>query len=346
MTELTSCQIIKGQSYKIIASTASISYLYSQLNNTSNVHFLPSFYFYFKDIEPEKEYEFGIDTPFDQKNNNSFEFNFTEDGSLFIQIDFNQSNLLKLIIISYDDSVSESTLIYPPGRSTVIPFKKGYPIKIRLTYKSPSNEKGIIWMFPSIKEIKVDLKKKYEWKYDYKESCKHNIISYLTYSIDNAEEDLFFDFNYTDNLHIYGNYTAPNPLKIFYKNEYITNISYFNITKGESYKIIASTASIFYWNLKTLEPSYIYFLPAFSFNFIEDIPIIEKKEKEEEKEEEVKPVKKFPIILVIVGIIVIAILILGILLCLLCRKKKNLYNSKDKFLEFEPNNKENVESFT
>ena len=112
--------------------------------------------------------EFGKEIPFDMNNNNEFEFIFEKDGNLFIQINFPKSDLLTLNIQSYDASVSESSLISPPGKATLIPFKKGYSIKIKLSYKSSSNEKGTIWMNPSTSEIKVDLNKKYEWKYDYK----------------------------------------------------------------------------------------------------------------------------------------------------------------------------------
>ena len=67
-------------------------------------------------------------------------------------------------------------IIYSPGLLHVIPFKKNQQIIIRLKYKSTSNEKGIIWMHPSTKEIKVDLNQEYEFKYDFKGNYNHNKI--------------------------------------------------------------------------------------------------------------------------------------------------------------------------
>ena len=238
--------------------------------------------------------EFGKEIPFDIDNNNSFEFTFTEDGDLFIQVDFPKYNLLTLNAQSIENSFSK-TEISNPGKSAVIPFKKGKLVKIKLSYKTPSNAKGIIWMNPSISEIKVDLNQKYEWKYDYKMVRTDNITYSLTYSIDNAEKDAILEFKYNDKLKISGNYMAPNPLKIFHKNNYINQITTYEIKKGESYKIIVS---ISYWDLQISPPTYIHFLPSFSFNFIEKESEKEGKEpekqilKEEIKEQEKKEEKK------------------------------------------------------
>ena len=54
-----------------------------------------------------------------------------------------------------------------PGLGIVGAFSKGNSNKIILEYKSDSNAKGIIWMNPSINEIKVDLKQAYQWKYGF-----------------------------------------------------------------------------------------------------------------------------------------------------------------------------------
>ena len=128
----------------------------SNLAIPSYIHFLPAFYFIIKN-KPKKVYEFGKDIPFDQNNNNSFEFKFPEDGSLFIQVEFRKRSILTLLVESFNESVSESSNINPPGKTTVIPFKKGIFVIIRLYYKSSSNEKGTIWMFPSTSEIKLFL---------------------------------------------------------------------------------------------------------------------------------------------------------------------------------------------
>ena len=251
-------KIEKGKSYKI---KASIPYWY--LKKNSYIHFLPSFSFHFIEKEPEKVqlFEFGKHIPFDMNNNNEFEFIFEQDGNLFLQVDFPKSDLLTLNIQSYDTlelatSISESSLISPPGKATSIPFKKGYSIKIKLSYKSSSNEKGTIWMNPSTSEIKIDLNKKYEWKYDYKEYRVHNVNFPLIYSIDNAEKAVILVFKFNENLHIYGDYIALNPVTIYNENFNMPNITNFKIEKVESYKIRASMP---YWYLNNLKYTFFTF---------------------------------------------------------------------------------------
>ena len=171
-------------------------------------------------------YDFGKEITFDMNNNNTFEFTFDQDGSLFIQVDFPQNNVLKIHIVSpglqFYFRVSELySPIIPPGYTNVIPFLKGATIKIELIYKSFSNEKGVIWINPSINEIKIDLRKKYEWKHDYKEILYFIRHLSLTYSIDKAKRNAVLEFNYNNNLRIYDNDTivAGNPLKIIHGSD-------------------------------------------------------------------------------------------------------------------------------
>ena len=122
-------------------------------------------------------------------------------------------------------------------------------------------------MNPSIKEIKVDLKKEYKWKNDYHKNKEDKIISDLTFSIDKAEYNALLEFNYNKKLKIDEKYlVAPNPLKILYNNNYITGITNYKIRKGESYKIIVSVS---YKESKKVSNLYTHFLPSFSFQFIE-----------------------------------------------------------------------------
>ena len=44
-------------------------------------------------------------------------------------------------------------IINPPGLLHLIPFKRNEEILIKLLCSSPSDEKGIIWMYPSTNEI-------------------------------------------------------------------------------------------------------------------------------------------------------------------------------------------------
>ena len=80
-------------------------------------------------------------------------------------------------------------------------------------------------MYPSTKEIKVDLNQTYEFKYDFKEYFNHNNIYRLVYSIDKAERDVILQFKYNIFI-VYKNLIAINPL-----------IANNEIKKGESYKI-------------------------------------------------------------------------------------------------------------
>ena len=45
----------------------------------------------------------------------------------------------------------------------MFPFEKGITYKIELRYRKDSNEKGIILMYPSTKEIKVYVYQTYEF---------------------------------------------------------------------------------------------------------------------------------------------------------------------------------------
>ena len=241
-------KIRKGESYKIYITTQHVfdSYRY--------VHYLPSFSIQF--IEPKGiKPEFGKEISFDIDNNNKFESNFSEDGSLFIRVDFNISNLLDIIISSSIDNYS--TTIQPPGLQTVIPFKKEKNIEIYLKYKSASNEKGKIWMYLSTQEIKVNLNQTYEFKYDFKRTCGHQIASNLIYSIDNAEYNALLQFKYNNKLIIDKNMNAGNPMKILDGKEYKTNITSYIINKGNSYKIYINTK---FFDLKNIFIIYHIFL--------------------------------------------------------------------------------------
>ena len=109
-------------------------------------------------------------------------------------------------------------------------------------------------MNPSINELKVNLKQKYVWKYDYNETRKHNIISKLIYEFTNdEEEDLLLEFNYTENFRVkdglYGYYTYPNPLQIFHKdNPMVPENNTLVIKRGETYKIITFPDTISLWH--------------------------------------------------------------------------------------------------
>ena len=236
------------------------------------------------------EIEFGKEMTFD-KNNNELELTFPSDGILLIAVKFSTSNIINLKMtfpgIDFNKMLDSSEF------ATIIPFYKDRSNKITLEYKINSEEKGKIWLHPSINEIKVDLNQTYEWKYDIKSFFHLSKKYQLTYSIDNAEKDAIFEFKYNDKFEVDNNFLSPNPLKICNGEICKNDLNTYEIKKGESYKI--------YININFVEKNAvlkfllnIYYLPNYSFHFIykeeekkeENIIGKEKDEKEKEVERE------------------------------------------------------------
>jgi len=152
--------------------------------------------------------EFDKEISFD-RNNNVFEFTTQGDGALFVSITFPVSNLLRGNFTGCGFSTYYS--VNKLGNGDIFPFESGKTCKLELLYKDQtSNEKGTIWMHPSTDEIKVDLNETYEWKYDVTEFVFQNYQ--IVYSIDNAERDVTFIFNFKDTI---SGKTVKNPFKAF-----------------------------------------------------------------------------------------------------------------------------------
>ena len=188
--------------------------------------------------------EFGKEITFSRNNNNLFEFTFNQYGLLFVQIDFPKNNLLELKAESKVQSKYFEQLIQvtKPGISAVIPFDPNKPVKIILSYINPSDEKGIIWMNPSTVEIKVDLNKKYEWKYDFSGDINCSPHYKLIYSIDKAEKDMILQFKYNENIYIpsynYGGIHVNNPLKICPGGDFAQSVGLIKFVKENLIKFI------------------------------------------------------------------------------------------------------------
>lgn len=200
--------------------------------------------------------EFGKEIPFD-KNNNEFEFTSEENGAVFIYIIFGASNILKLNLKNNDGTESLYSSVNNPGVSIIRSISNGYTYTINLEYSNPnSEEKGIIWLNPSSNEIKVDLNKIYEWKFD----CASiiGIESSLVYTIDNAEKSATFVFKY-NNMKLEDGSTAQNPFEVCHGEECKEDITTYDFEKGESYKIYAKVYK------KKINVIDTYILPSFSF---------------------------------------------------------------------------------
>ena len=282
--------------------------------------------------------EFGEDIPFDIRNK-EFELTFQEAGALFISISFDTPNLLDLIV--FFRRINFRIPVQPPGLGMVIPFESGATNTIVLQYGNLSNKKGIIWMNPSSKEINVNLNQTYEWKYDFKYTYSETVFFpyELKYSIENTEKDAILEFKYNNNFKVKEDLLAPNPLKICQKEQCKTNITTYDIKKGESYKIYIKTNII-----ETGTFQYLFCLPSFSFHFIyeeeEEKEVEEDEEEKEEKEKEKERKKekaktresKYLSTTVIASFIIIGIiLIIGIGLCCFLFGRKNAKKNMERY---------------
>ena len=267
--------------------------------------------------------DFPKEVSFD-KNNNEFELTFSESGVLFISISFETENTVNLILIFNIDKIGAHTkIVETPGMGCLVPFKKGYTNTIILNYMTSSNAKGKIWMNPSTNEIKVKFDQIYEFKYDFYWYLNFKIKEFekarLTYSIDKAEKNVILQFKYNQQqITSFGRF-APNPIEICYREQCKTNITIYEIKKGESYKV--------YINLYTdVGENYAFYsLPFYSFNFIdfeeeinEEIKekVEEKKEIKAKQNEKNYELDKYIVIIFILGILLsVAIVISIILIC-------------------------------
>ena len=290
------------------------------------------------------EIEFGKEISFD-KDNNEYEFVFQENGVLFVLVTFGTNDILHLKI-SFYNLYNNDISVSPPGKGWIIPFKKDITTKIKLEYTSPSNEKGTIWIFPSTKEIKVNLNQIYEWKYDFSTNWNNRNYEYdaarLIYSIDKAEKDALLEFKYNDKLVACDGKLIPNPIKINHGETSENNIINYEIKKGESYKIYINLYSVICVPNKLTGFAFTYYyLPSFEFHFIYDEEQIEEEEKKEQEKEKIKQNEKvsesknYTLIFIILGILLILGIIISILL--ICRKNKKGNISNENF-GFELNN--------
>ena len=116
-----------------------------------------------------------------------------------------------------------------------------------------AEEKGKFWLNPSWNEIKVDLSKMYQWKFDYKKMF--GLESNLIYSIENADKNVTLKFNYNKKFQT----DLPNPFKVCRGEDCLSNIETYDIEPGESYKIYVKVAK-----RKEKTMTY-YYLPSFKF---------------------------------------------------------------------------------
>ena len=263
------------------------------------------------------------------KNIDGIRLNFPEDGAILVYVKMNYSDL---VIV---DTLRKSKLIQKPGVGLLDTFESGRNNYVRLTYRDSSNEKGIVWILPSTYEIKVNLNETYQWEYDIKQSCldSKKLPYKFTYSIDNAEKDVILQFKYNDKFQIDNGLVASNPLSICHGEQCQNDTTTYEIKKGESYKL--------YINVKNFKSDYWYFyLPSFSFNFI-NLVNDSSKDPIGYSKEPVSYLNKKNIIFIIVAILLVVLI--GVTISKLCGKKEkekikeniNQFFKKTETIKFE-----------
>lgn len=196
-------------------------------------------------IEYAKEIQFDME-------NNQFEFTAEEDGGIFVYVVFGKSDIVELVFPMEGGDITQD--VNEPGISQILGISKGVTYKICLNYTQVSEEKGFIWINPSYNEIKVDLTKKYEWKFDYMDYFGAD--SKIVYTIDNADKKVTFKFQYNEKVQ---DKTIKNPFEVCHGTDCKTDIKTYDFEKGESYKINAKVQKIGESNID------YYVLPSFSF---------------------------------------------------------------------------------
>ena len=116
-------------------------------------------------VSKDLDIEFGQEVPFD-KNNHIFQFEPGNSDYIFFYVIYESSDKLHFKM-SNGEGYSFTTDIESPGNKFITSLSKGYKYTIELGYSyANSDAKGLIWVNPSNNEIKVNLTKKYEWKFD------------------------------------------------------------------------------------------------------------------------------------------------------------------------------------
>ena len=199
--------------------------------------------------------EYGKEVSFD-KNNNIFQFDSGRSDAVFIHIVYGSSDSLNFIMTNSKDSIQ--TIITSPGRGLIFSVDKDATYTIRLEYSNPnSNANGTIWVNPMYNEIKVNLTKKYEWKFDYEDT--DGKAANLIYSIDNCEKNVTFEFKYNSKMKLRDGSFAKNPFWVFHGASGEGSVTTYNFKEGESYKIEARVIK------NSFDSDQYYILPSFSF---------------------------------------------------------------------------------
>ena len=139
-----------------------------------------------KGIEFYKEYTFD-------KDNKEFKFTLEQTGLVFFYVFFDGSSKVDLKILN-GDQIGLTSSIEKPGKAFIVTLSQGASYTLSLTCTN-EGESGTFLFNPTWNEIKVDLNKIYQLKLDIKEEWPGEGAK-LIYSIDNADKDVTFKFEY------------------------------------------------------------------------------------------------------------------------------------------------------
>ena len=169
-----------------------------------------------------KVIEFGKETPYDSSNS-EFTFSYTGNGAIFVYASGSTVNSLELKISS--TNTDRKTSINKPGEGLIISPNSGNNFKLKFLGVN-SNDKGTIWVNPSTNVLPVDLNKKYEGKFPIVEDQYGiNAVYKLTYTINNAEKDATFKFNYNNEFEFQGDdWTVSNPFEVCHGTDCQKNV--------------------------------------------------------------------------------------------------------------------------
>ena len=203
---------------------------------------------FFLVISSKTKYDFGAEIPFD-KDQKQFSFTAEQSGKIFIYFRYEGSSLVEALM--QGDETKRLSKFSKPGVSRIYDISKGYTYSLTITVPN-DDEKGFVWLNPSWNEIKVDLNKMYQFKFDYIDDF--DTEPKLIYSIDNADKNVTFKFDYNKNIK---KKTIPNPFQVCHGEDCLDNIETYDIIPGESYKI--------YVKAFKEEGSSTYYFPSFKF---------------------------------------------------------------------------------
>ena len=176
--------------------------------------------------------EFGKEATFD-KNNKEFEFTHDKPDIFFIQAIFRDKLDLKL----FTDGIQYYQYGNDKGGVGLITNQHN-ATSYKITLDPSSSNKGTIWVNPSTNELKLDMNKKVEWKFDIINN-NSGPESKLTYVIDKAEKNATFVFKYANEIKdtFDEKINVPNPFQVCHGDDCKDNIATYDFKIGESYKI-------------------------------------------------------------------------------------------------------------